>query len=152
MDNTHSKRQVLLIDDNSDDAIILLRVFSKIAPEISLHIARSGVEALSYLKGEDRFADRKIYPLPSLLIVDLKMPGMDGFDLIQWVRTESDLRELPIVVLSSSKDPADVSRVHQLGANAFHVKPSDPNALIGMVEGLKTYWIDKRFDRGSLPV
>jgi CheY-like chemotaxis protein len=143
---------VLLVDDSADDTTILHRAFSRIAPDIVLHFARSGVEALDYLKGADHFADRNRYPLPSLLVLDLKMPGVDGFDVIQWVRKESQLNDLPIVVLSSSNDPSDISRAHELGADAYHVKPSDLNALIGLVEGLKTYWIDKKLDPGCLPV
>jgi CheY-like chemotaxis protein len=143
--------KILVIDDNGDDALILQRAFNQIAPEIGLHFARTGIEAIDYLKGVDRFADRHQYPLPSLLVLDLKMPGMNGFEVIQWVRKESEIREIPIVVLSCSNQAGDIARAHELGANAYHVKPSDAYALLGMVEGLKTYWIDKKLDPGCLP-
>lgn len=138
--------KVLVVEDNPNDVFLLERAFSKGGPEVPLHFARDGQEALNYLKGVDRFADRKLYPLPTLLVLDLKLPGIDGFDIIKWVRKESELRDLRIVVLSSSNEPSDISRAHELGANAYHVKPNDPNALIGMVEGLKTYWVDRNVE------
>jgi CheY-like chemotaxis protein len=138
-----AKLQVLVVEDDPNDVLLLKRAFSKGGPEMPLQFARDGQEALDYLKGVDRFADRNLYPLPTLLVVDLKLPGIDGFEIIRWVRKESELRDLRIVVLSSSNEPSDISRAHHLGANAYHVKPNDPNALVGMVEGLKTYWADR---------
>ena len=144
--------KVLLIEDNVDETLITQRVFSKVAPEIVLQLARSGSEAIEYLQGVDQFADRTRYPTPSLLVLDLKMPGVDGFDVIKWVRSNSHWSKLPIVVLSASNDPSDIARAHKLGANAYHVKPTDMNALSGLVEGLKTYWLDKELDPGCLPL
>jgi CheY-like chemotaxis protein len=141
---------ILLIDDNPDDAIIFQRAFAKTPSKVQLHLACSGLEALDYIRGVDRFANRALYPLPALLVLDLNMPGIDGFNVIQWVRKESQLREIPIVVLSSSTHAKDISRAHRLGANAYHVKPNDVNALVGMVEGLKTYWVDQKLHPGHL--
>ncbi|SRR6266481_4963554 len=138
--------KVLVVEDSPNDVLLLQRAFSKGGPEVPLHFVRDGREALDYLNGVDRFADRNLYPLPTLLVLDLKLPGIDGFDIIKWVRKESKLRDLRIVVLSSSNEPSDISRAHELGANAYHVKPNDPNALIGMVEGLKTYWVDRNVE------
>ncbi len=138
--------KVLVVEDNPDDVTLLERAFSKGGPDVPLHFARDGKEALDYLKGVDRFVDRKLYPLPTLLVLDLKMPGIDGFDIIQWVRKNPALKDLRIVVLSSSSEPSDVSRAHELGANAYHVKPHDPNALVGMVEGLRAYWVDRKIE------
>ena len=80
--------KVLVVEDSPNDVFLLQRAFSKTGPEAPLHFARDGQEALDYLKGVDRFADRNLYPLPTLLVVDLKLPGIDGFDIIQWVRKE----------------------------------------------------------------
>jgi CheY-like chemotaxis protein len=143
--------RVLVVEDHPDDILILRRAFSKGAPGVPLHFAQSGDEALAYLKGLDRFADRTLHPLPTLLLLDLKLPGIDGFDVIQWVRNESAFRDIPIVVLTSSGQPSDVSRARQMGANAYHVKPNDANALIGMVEGLRMYWSDKRLEAWPPP-
>ena len=143
--------KVLVIEDHPDDILILRRAFSKAAPDVPLQFAQSGTEAMAYLKGSERYADRTVYPLPTLLLIDLKLPGIDGFDIIHWVRNESGLRDIPIVVLTSSSHPGDVSRARELGANAYHVKPNDANALVGMVEGLSLYWSDKRIESWPSP-
>ena len=131
--------RILVAEDNENDVLILTRAFSKAAPEASVHFVRDGEEAIAYLGGVGRFADRAAYPLPGLLVVDLKMARMDGFEAIEWVRTKSDLRGMPIAVLSSSGDPCDISRAYRLGANAYHVKPQDPSELIRVVEGWKVF-------------
>ena len=135
---------VLLVDDNDEDTQIFIRAFSRAAPDVPLHSVRSGAEALDFIKGVDRFADRSAYPLPSLLIVDLNMPGVDGFAVIRWVRDQAELRHVPIIVLSSSNEHADISRAHKLGANACHMKPTNSEALSGLVEGLKVYWLNQQ--------
>jgi CheY-like chemotaxis protein len=133
---------ILVVEDDANDIVLLKRAFSKGGPDIPLQFVRDGQEAVNYLKGIDKFSDRNLHPLPTLLLLDLKLPGMDGFDVIRWVRTESEVRTVPIVVLSSSGARSDISRAHELGANAYHVKPNDANALVGMVEGLRTFWVD----------
>ena len=134
---------VLVIEDDPNDVFLLKRAFSKAAPDILLRVVRNGREAIDYLKGLDTFADRAEHPLPALLVLDLNLPGMNGFDLIKWVRNESACRNLPIVVLSSSISPIEIARAQELGINAYHVKPSDANALVGMVQGIKARWVDR---------
>ena len=138
--------RVLVVEDSPNDVLLLQRAFSKGGPDVPLHFARDGQEALDYLGGANHFVDRNLYPLPTLLLVDLKLPGIDGFDIIKWVRKQPGFNDLRIVVLSSSNEPSDISRAHELGANAYHVKPNDPNAFIGMVEGLRTYWAKKNME------
>ena len=133
---------VLAVEDNPDDVVLLRRAFGKAAREVALHFARDGQEALDYLKGVDPFVDRKMYPLPTLLLLDLKLPRIDGFEVMEWVRNQSELAGLKIVVLSSSGEPSDRARAKELGANAYHVKPNDPNAWAGMLEGLRMYWVE----------
>ena len=131
--------RILVAEDNENDVLILTRAFSKAAPDASVNFVRDGEEAIEYLGGTGQFADRAAYPLPGLLVVDLKMARMDGFEAIEWVRTKSDLRSMPIVVLSSSGDPFDISRAYKLGVNAYHVKPQDPSEMIRVVEGWKIF-------------
>ena len=135
--------KVLVVEDNPDDVVLLQRAFSKAGADVRLDFVRDGQEALNYLKGVDHFAERERYPMPTLLLLDLKMPRIDGFGVIEWVRQQSQLEKLIIVVLSSSNERSDVTRAHELGANAYHVKPSDPNAWAGMLEGLRMYWVDR---------
>jgi len=81
--------KVLVVEDSPNDVLLLQRAFSKGGPEVPLHFVRDGREALDYLNGVDRFADRNLYPLPTLLVLDLKLPGIDGFDIIKWVRKDT---------------------------------------------------------------
>ena len=131
---------ILIAEDNRDDRWFLEHAFSKEAPAISLQFVQNGKDVLNYLQGNKPFAVRKQYPLPRLLILDLKMPVMDGFEVLNWVRTDCRFSSLPTVVLSSSNHPADIERARGLGANAYHVKPNDLFALRGLVEGLTCYW------------
>jgi len=138
-----SNAKILIVEDNADDAELLGRAFSKAGEEVALHFVRNGQEALDYLKGTNAFADRNVYPVPTLLLLDLRLPKIDGFEVIRWVRQEAGLRDLKIVVLSASGDRGDIARAHGLGVNAYHVKPTDANAWAGMLEGLRTYWVEQ---------
>src|SRR5215471_11093425 len=99
---------ILLAEDREDDILLVRKAFEKGNLLNPLQIVRNGEEAVAYLKGEGKFANRAEYPLPALLIVDLKMPLMDGFEVIQWVRQQPSLAAMRIVVLTSSSEIKDV--------------------------------------------
>jgi CheY-like chemotaxis protein len=101
----------------------------------------NGEQAIAYLKGEGKYASREEYPLPSLLLLDLKMPRKNGFDVLEWIRQQPGLGSLRVVVLTSSDEIRDVNRAYQLGANSFLVKPLDFSEFVRMTEALKGYWI-----------
>jgi CheY-like chemotaxis protein len=134
---------VLVVEDDSYDVALVRLAFARSGSEVPLHFIHTAEEALRYLEGEADFADRERFPFPALLLLDLKFPAMSGFELIEWVRSDPQLRTLPIIVLSSSRDPADSIRAYALGANAYHVKPADLNALIGMVQGVQRLWLGR---------
>src|SRR5689334_22237166 len=90
-----------------------------------VQIVRDGGEAVAYLSGEGKYANRAEYPLPVLVLLDLKMPGMDGFEVLSWIRQRDGIRGLPVVVLTSSNEIRDVNRAYALGANSFFVKELD---------------------------
>src|SRR5437667_1443652 len=102
-------RVLLVAEDNAHDIFLLKRAFIKAGVDVPMHIVNDGQEAVDYLLGAGRFADRKEYPLPTLLVIDLKMPRLTGFDVIRWVREHDGLRRLPILVLSSSGLGKDVN-------------------------------------------
>src|SRR5215813_3168859 len=108
---------ILLADDDENDVLLLKRTFERAKVAGQFMIVRDGQEAIDYLSGAGRFADRVKYPWPALMLLDLKMPMLDGFDVLAWWR-ESGARELPIVVMSSSNQESDVKRVMALGAAA----------------------------------
>jgi len=118
-------RPILLVEDREDDVFLVRRAFEKAYLLNPLQVVRNGEEAVAYLKGEGTYANRAGYPLPSLILLDLKLPGMDGFDVLRWIRQEPNFGSLPVIVLTSSEQIRDVNRAYQLGANSFLVKPTD---------------------------
>src|SRR6266581_2683253 len=117
---------VILLAEDDDNHVVLLRHAFKEANFLNpLHVVRDGEETIAYLKGEGQYANRAEYPLPALLLLDLKMPRQNGFDVLTWIRREPHLAGLTVVVLTNSDGLRDVTRAYQLGANSFLVKPLD---------------------------
>jgi CheY-like chemotaxis protein len=133
---------ILVAEDDPTDAFFLQRAFSKVGVPISLHFVRDGQEAIDYLRGEPPFADRQAYPLPGLLLLDLKMPRLNGFDVLDWLKRKSEIKRLPVVVFSSSEEAKDVNHAYDLGANSYLVKPHDTEDLLALVDRLKRYWLE----------
>jgi len=101
---------------------------------------RDGEEAVVYLSGIGKYSNRSEFPLPWLVLLDLKMPRMDGFEVLRWIRQESACKSLTVVVLTSSEQIRDVNRAYSLGANSFMVKPTDFENLVALVQLLDQYW------------
>jgi CheY-like chemotaxis protein len=135
-------RVILLVEDREDDVFLVRKAFEKAYIINPLQVVRDGHEAVAYLKGEGSYANRIEYPLPSLVLLDLKLPGMDGFEVLQWIRQEPSLRSLPVVVLTSSDQIRDVNAAYQLGANSFLVKPLDFQNFIDLSKAIERYWIN----------
>jgi CheY-like chemotaxis protein len=136
-----SKRQnILLVDDSENDLFLMRKAFKKAEFNIPLYEVHNGEEAIAYLKGDDPFGDRKQFPLPTLVLLDLNMPGKNGFDVLTWVRTQSGLKRLSIVTLSASMRMEDIERAFDCGTNSFLVKPSSLEALVEMIRCLRE-WI-----------
>src|SRR3954454_2203330 len=114
---------VLHVDDDPNDRLLLQHACNKAALDLVLSSVCDGDEAIAYLEGCDKFKDRDEFPLPNLLLLDLKMPRINGFEVIAWVRKQQNLRFLPIVVLSSSSHDADLRRAYEMGVNSYLVKP-----------------------------
>ena len=122
-----SSKIILLVDDD-DNSLLLVRIALKdLSSKPRLQYVTNGLEAIHYLEGRDRFADRQAYPFPDLMLLDLKMPVLDGFDLLAWIRARPEFKPLPIIVLTNSTYSPDVARAKQLGANSFLIKPIDPD-------------------------
>ncbi len=119
----------LVAEDNDDDFILLQRACSRIAPAPKLHRAKNGIEAQCYLAGMGAFAKRSLYPLPALILSDLKMPRMDGFELLAWVKSQVVLGRIPFVFLTCSMLERDRDRANELGANGYLVKPTNSVAF-----------------------
>ena len=143
---------ILLAEDREEDVILIRKAFEKAGIRNPLFIVRNGEEAINYLTGVARFSDRRQYPLPALLLLDLKMPGADGFDVLRWLKTQPDLVPLRVVVLTSSEDIRDVNKAYQLGANSFLVKPLDFHNTVAMAETIMDYWLRTNMASGPSPM
>lgn len=132
---------VLLVEDDLNDIFLVKRAFKMAQIQNPLQVVTDGQEAIGYLRGDGKYADRQNYPLPKLIVMDIKMPRMTGFEVLEWVKSDHrPLRLIPIVIVSSSDNPADINRAYELGANAYMVKPVDFRAVEHLFESITHYW------------
>jgi CheY-like chemotaxis protein len=132
---------ILLAEDDPNDVFFLKRAFKEAGIEHPLHVAIDGQAAMDYLSGANGFSDRKRYPMPGLLILDLKMPRRTGMDVLRWLRSQPVLDCLPVIILSSSAQRYDVERAYKLGVNAFVVKPGDLEQRANLARYIKGFWL-----------
>jgi CheY-like chemotaxis protein len=141
MGNTRpGERIVLLVEDNPDDELFARRAFAKVCPEAQLISARDGEIAIDYLAGRGQFQDRSRYPLPDIVLLDLKLPRKSGLEVLEWLRHESNLRDLGVVVLTSSEETRDVERARSLGVLAYYVKPVTNAAFMETARSICHEW------------
>jgi CheY-like chemotaxis protein len=133
---------ILLVEDDANDALLIQRAFQKAGLQGRLKVARDGHEAIQYLSGQGSFANRMEFPLPFLVLLDLKMPGTDGFEVLEWARAEADLKRLLIVVFTSSDLQADIDRAYELGANSYLVKPLEFEQMVHLIQRFESYWTE----------
>jgi CheY-like chemotaxis protein len=132
---------ILLAEDEEDYVLLVKRAFSEAKITNPLHVVSTGQEAMAYLKGEGKYVNRDEYPLPDLLLLDLKLPGFSGFEIIGWARSQPGLAGLRIVVLTSSDELKDVNDAYRLGANSFLMKPYDFADLVQFSRMISQYWL-----------
>jgi CheY-like chemotaxis protein len=128
---------ILLAEDDDNDVFFMRRALQKGGIEFPLHVVSNGQEALDYLGGAGHFADRERFPLPSLVLLDLKMPFVNGFEVLTWMRSQEGIRDIPVVVLTSSAEERDRHRAMALGAKAYFVKPPTPALILSITPFLK---------------
>ncbi|HEX3718836.1 MAG TPA: response regulator [Verrucomicrobiae bacterium] len=128
-----SKIPILLIEDDENDIFFLERALEKAGIPFSLHTAVTGQEALDYLGGVGKFSDRSRHPLPSFVFLDLKMPQLSGFEMLVWMRAHPDLKDIPVVVLTSSGEERDRQRAIEFGVKAYLVKPPTADMMLEAV-------------------
>jgi len=142
MDSSHHSQQtVLYVEDSADDFTLLKLVSQKCGTPFALQHAEDGEKAVAYLSGAGAYADREEYPFPDLVLLDLKMPRLDGFEVLQWIRENPETRTLPVVVLAGSSFRADIRRALELGANSYASKPSRFEELQVLIDQVADVWL-----------
>ncbi len=132
---------LMLVEDDPNDALLLERAFRKAGLLYPLNIVRDGDQAVDFLQGTGKYKDRVKYPLPGLMLLDLKLPRRSGHEVLKWVRSRPGLKRLPVIVLTSSSEPRDIVAAYDEGTNSYLVKPSNAELLAQMVAQLEKYWL-----------
>lgn len=134
-------REILLVEDNPDDVELTRLAFEEAQVANTLTVVRDGAEALDYLFARGRYADRDPQDLPSLVLLDLNLPKLDGREVLQAIRNDERTRALPVVVLTTSAEPFDVEASYTLGVNSYMQKPVDFNQFVWAVKQVGLYWL-----------
>lgn len=136
-----AKNSILLVEDDGNDVLLLEHAFRKANLTNPIYAVNDGEQAIDYLRGREKYADRKLFPLPLLVLLDLKLPRKGGLEVLTWLREQnSPLNRLPVVVFTSSRQSIDINRAYDLGANSYLVKPADLEKLAEIVKQLDSYW------------
>jgi CheY-like chemotaxis protein len=139
MTETQARPVILLVDDNPHDVVLIRLAFRRVGIIDTIHLVKDGTEAMRYINGEGAYADRHQFPVPTLVLLDLKMPQTSGFDVLHWIRQQPELASVVVVVMSGSKNDQDIERAYGLGANSYLVKPTRFEEMVKMMETLKDY-------------
>lgn len=132
---------ILLVEDNRMDIELTLDAFRERRLNNAIHVAPGGQEALDYLLGHGEFADRDQFPLPDLILLDLKMPVIDGHEVLQQIKQFPTLKRIPVIILSTSKEEGDRAMTYDNGANSYLVKPVAFDGFLEVVHKIDDYWL-----------
>jgi CheY-like chemotaxis protein len=145
-------RTVLNVDDSEDDVVMLRAACQSAKVSFRFQSVNGGENGFLYLQGSEPFADRAVFPFPDLVLLDLKMPGKSGFDVLEWLRAQPQrpIQKLPVIVFTSSMHEADAARAFESGADAYVVKPSDFDDLRRAVRIIDTLWASNEIDLAQL--
>ena len=133
-------RTILLVEDEEGDVFFMRQAMQKAGVLDSLQVASDGRQAIDYLKGNGKFANRQEFPLPCLVLLDLKLPRVMGLDVLKWIREQPEVATI-VVILTSSQEQADIATAYRLGANGYLVKPSDVSQLTDLAKSIKDFWL-----------
>lgn len=140
LDGENMSNTILLVEDNPMAVELIISAFNDKETDNSIHMVQSGEEAIDYLFGNNKYSARNIYPIPSIILLDLKMTGIDGFDVLKKIKNTPVLKRIPIIIFSSSKNNDDIKKCFDLGANSYIRKPISFEDLIDTIESINTYW------------
>jgi two-component system, response regulator len=131
---------VVIAEDNEDDITLLENALAEVACENTIRIVRDGQELLDYLRGEGKYADRRAFPFPNVLLLDIKMPRVNGLEVLRWLSSHPECSVMPTVVFSASNLEDDVAQAYELGANAYFVKPMTFQSLKDTLRSMFEFW------------
>lgn len=137
----NEERTLLLVEDSEDDAFLMQNALGRAGIKNPLRIVEDGQQAMDYLAGTGEFGDRKEFPYPTLVFLDLKLPYYSGFEVMDWLRKRNDLPVTVVIMLTSSNEPSDVEMAYRMGASSYVVKPPTTEQLIEMVQAFSSYWL-----------
>jgi len=135
-----AKKPILLVEDSIEDAALLQRVLQRVGVANRLFTVPSAEEAIAYLEGSGQYSDRWRFPLPGVLLLDLRLPAASGFSVLEWLKIQADLNDILILVLSGQEEVRNVSRAYALGARSFLMKPVNQEEIANMVKGFPGFW------------
>jgi CheY-like chemotaxis protein len=133
---------ILLVEDNEDHVFLLQHAFQKAEVTNPLHVATTGEDAIAYLAGTEPYSDWNKFPVPALVLLDLKLPGCDGFHVLKWIRQHPGLKALRVAMLTSSDLDHEIKMAYELWANAFLTKPVDLDRLVQLVKIIRVHWLE----------
>lgn len=139
--NKDESSSLLVVEDDPNDVAFILRGLNKAGVGDHVQVARDGAEALAYLQGEGAYHDRALHPLPALMTLDLKLPQKSGLEVLERLRNDPRFKDLPVIILTSSKEPGDLARTRELGVVAYHVKPVDLKEFTELMKSIGMIWI-----------
>jgi CheY-like chemotaxis protein len=132
---------ILLVEDNRMDVELTLDAFRESRLNNSIRVAGDGPQALDYLHGRGEYADRDRHPLPDIVLLDLKLPGMDGLEVLREIKSTPLLKRLPVIILTSSQEEGDRALTYDSGANSYLVKPVSFDGFLEVVKQIEGYWL-----------
>lgn len=132
---------IMVIEDDPADQELIVRAFRAIGVTSPIQVLSDGSDAIAYMKGEGKYADRQKYEYPTFVITDLKMPKMDGFGVLEFLKSNPEWKVIPTIVISASSDPDDIKKCYMLGASSYHVKPFSHTALQEQLAVINAYWL-----------
>jgi CheY-like chemotaxis protein len=136
------QQSILVVDDNEDDYEAVARAFKKVGLTIPVSLCTTGQTAMDFLNHTGAYTQMDKADKPQLIMLDLNMPGMDGFQVLQHIREDAGLRQIPVVIWTTSSNEKDIDTCYQMGANAYMQKPAIFDSLIQSVKRLKEYWFE----------
>jgi CheY-like chemotaxis protein len=139
-------KSILQVEDSEDDALLLQLAFKKAGVANPIITVSSGDEAICYLKGEGAYSDRDQFPIPKVILVDLKLPGLSGFQVLEWMKRQPQLKGILIFAITGHHEIGQVNRAYSLGARSFLTKPFDAQDVANLVKAFKGFWVFNRPD------